>query len=154
MNAIVIFGAKYLIYFLIASAVYCFFTIEKSRRRELFIFATTTLVLAYILAKISSFLYYDPRPFVIGNFVPLIQHVADNGFPSDHMLLASTVALIVFRFKRKWGIFLFALAFIVGISRVFAGVHHLVDIFGSIVVSVASYYIVCGLTERFILRKK
>lgn len=154
MNFLIIFGAKYLIYFIIAAAAVCFFTIEKSRRRELFIFATVTLLPTYILAKILSFLFYNPRPFVVGNFAPLVQHVADNGFPSDHTLLASAVALIIFRFKRKWGIFLLALALIVGFSRVFAGVHHFIDIFGSFVVSVVTYYAVCHWRERGLLRKK
>lgn len=142
MNAVIIFGAKYLIYFLILLAGFCFFALEKNRRRELLLFAVIVLPLAYIVAKISSLLCYDPRPFVVGNFSPLVPHVADNGFPSDHTLLASAIAATVFVFKKRCGIFLFILAVIVGISRVLAGVHHVVDILGSIFISILVAYVV------------
>lgn len=154
MNAIIIFGAKYLVYILIALAVLCFFIIGKNRRREMLIFAAITLPLAYVLAKLSSLLYYDPRPFVVGppagGFVPLIPHVADNGFPSDHMLLASAVAAVIFRFEKKWGILLFVLACAVGISRVLAGVHHFVDILGGVIAAIFAAYVVhCYMSQKF-----
>lgn len=142
MNAVIIFGAEYLIYVLALAAVACFFTIEKSLRHQLLVFAVITLPLAYILAKMTSLLYYDTRPFVVDGFVPLIPHAADNGFPSDHTLAAATISAIIFRFERKQGIVLFVMALLVGISRVLAGVHHAVDVFGSVTVSVFACWVV------------
>ena len=140
MNNLIIFGAKYLIYMLLLGAAFYFFTLEKKRRKELLIFAAIVLPSAYVLAKISALLYWDPRPFVVGGFVPLIPHAPDNGFPSDHTLLVSAVALVVFAFNKKVGSAFLLLALVVGFSRVLAGVHHAVDVFGSLVFAAIAFY--------------
>ena len=54
-----------------------------------------------VIALILGHLYYNPRPFVVGNFTPLISHSVDNGFPSDHVLLASAIASILYFFSKK-----------------------------------------------------
>ena len=100
------------------------------------------LPLSYIIAKVVGHLYFDPRPFVVGHFTPLLSHAADNGFPSDHTLFGAAIAAVIFRFSRKTGTFLLFLAIFVGVARVFAGVHHTVDIAGSIVIVLATYYII------------
>ena len=99
------------------------------------IFAVLLLPLSYIAAKIISHFYFDPRPFVVGNFTPLIPHAADNGFPSDHTLLGAAIAFAIFRFNKKLGLLLLFFAILVGFSRVLAGVHHASDIAGSIVIA-------------------
>ena len=149
MNYLIIFGAKYLIYVLILFAAVYIFVQDGQKRRNMAIFALAVLPLSYIVAKISSLLYYDQRPFVIGNFIPLIPHISDNGFPSDHTLLASAVASVILFFNKKIGIGLFALALIVGISRVLAGVHHAVDVLASCVIAVVVSYLV----NRWIMRR-
>ncbi|KKQ45892.1 MAG: hypothetical protein US63_C0009G0003 [Candidatus Moranbacteria bacterium GW2011_GWC2_37_8] len=147
MDILIIFGAKYLIFLAIAIACIYFFAASKSERKKIIVFAIITLPLSYILAKISSYFYYDARPFVVGNFTPLIPHASDNGFPSDHTLLASALAAVTLYFNKKIGALLFAFTILIGTSRVLAGVHHTLDIVGSIViVAVASF-----LAYKFIL---
>ncbi|MDD5396570.1 MAG: phosphatase PAP2 family protein [Candidatus Moranbacteria bacterium] len=142
MENIIIFGAKYLIYVLLLAAAVVVFKMDKENKKKFLVFAVITLPVAYVLAKISSLVYYDPRPFVVGNFSPLIFHVADNGFPSDHTLLSATVAATVCFFNKKAGVALFVLAALVGGARVLAGVHHVADIVGSMVIAiVVSYFI-------------
>ena len=133
-NSLIIFGAKYLIFFVILIALGYIFSKPKEIRNGMLIFAIIVLPLSYLAAKIASYFYYDARPLVTQNFTPLVSHVADNGFPSDHALLATAAAAIVFFFDRKVGAFLFLLAILVGASRVLAGVHHTVDILGSIII--------------------
>ncbi len=146
MNTLIIFGAKYLVYLLILIAIFYIFNQDRKKQREIVILALIVLPLSYVIAKLASLLYYDPRPFVTGppagGFVPLVAHVADNGFPSDHTLLASAVAVVIFSFNKKIGIALFVLALIVGISRVLAGVHHTIDILGSMAIAVVVFYAV------------
>src|SRR5205085_7935625 len=90
----------------------------------------------YVTAKVLGHVYYDPRPFVQEHFTPLIPHDADNGFPSDHTLITAGVAAVIYFFNRPWGFALLGLALLVGAARVAAGVHHPVDIVGSIVIAV------------------
>jgi undecaprenyl-diphosphatase len=72
---------------------------------------------------------------VIGHFIPLVLHVPDNGFPSDHVLLTSAIASIIFPFNRGTSTAAWIVAVLVGVSRVYVGVHHPIDIIGSMVIS-------------------
>ena len=150
MKLAVIFGAKYLIYILIILMGLYFLKKDQRAKKEIAIFVGAVMPISYLIAKISSFFYYNPRPFVVGNFTPLFSHLADNGFPSDHTLLASALAATVFCFDKKMGIFFFMLAVIIGTSRVLAGVHHWMDIFGSILIALLVAYI----ASHFILKNK
>ncbi len=140
MDPLIIFGAKYLI---IVSAVITLWIISMlpSRERVRFtILLMISLPLAYVLAKIAGHFYINPRPFVVGHFIPLVQHGADNGFPSDHTLLAASLAAAVTLIRPRVGIALWIIAIVVGICRVLAGVHHGIDIIGSIVIASLAVY--------------
>ena len=91
-----------------------------------------TGTLAEILTQLGGSLFNDPRPFAVGHFRPLIPHVADNGFPSDHALLAAFLVACVI-FARVWRTVLpvAALAILVDWARVGAGIHHPIDVIGS-----------------------
>ena len=142
MNNLIIFSAKYLYIVEVALLVLCWMVLPKNRRRALLILSVIYLPLVYVVAKVGGILYVDPRPFVVGHFAPLIPHAMDNGFPSDHMLLGSAIASIIFVYNRKWGTVAWVVAFVVGASRVFAGIHHWIDIVGSVVIAVVMMWIV------------
>jgi len=134
MNLIIIFIAKYLVFISAAIAIAFFLKQSRQKQKETLVFAVILLPLSYILAKIVSHFYFDPRPFVIGHFTPLISHAADNGFPSDHTLLGAAIAFVIFHFNKKLGLWLLLFSVLMGFSRVLAGVHHTVDIVGSILI--------------------
>ncbi len=143
MDQIAIIIAKYFYLLVIAIGAVYFLFQPRNIQKSMAICAVVIAPLAYILAKIAGFLYYNPRPFVVGHFVPLIAHVADNGFPSDHVLLTGAVAMIVWFYNKKVSSVLWVLALLIGWARVFAGIHHVADIAGSIVIvliSGAAYY--------------
>ncbi len=135
MNFLIVITAKYLIFLLILLGAVFFFKQNKSQQKQLLIFGGLSLPLSYLTAKLSALFYFNPRPFVVEHFIPLLQHSADNGFPSDHVLLASAIAMVIFYYNRKVGIFFLLLSILIGIARVLSGVHHAVDILGSIVIS-------------------
>jgi membrane-associated phospholipid phosphatase len=60
------------------------------------------------------------------------------------MLLAATIASIVFLKSKTFGLFLWLLAILVGLGRILALVHHPIDIIASaviaIVATVIAYY--------------
>ncbi len=85
-------------------------------------------LLALGLAQIASLIYFSPRPFVRLHTSPLIPHGIDNGFPSDHMLLAAFVASVVFIKNKKLGLVLWIVAMLIGLGRVLALVHSPIDI--------------------------
>lgn len=138
MSAFFIFSAKYLFAVSILILGAYFFTRRWPAQKELALFAIPAGLFAYILGVIANHLFYDPRPFVVGNFTPLIQHAADNGFPSDHTLLLAALAAVGMYWNRRLGIVLWAIALLVGVSRVYVGLHHPIDIAGSVIIAIAA----------------
>ncbi len=136
MDAFFIFSAKYLFILPLLILAGYFLLRQRSSQKKIFIFAFPSLVLTYLVALLAGSLYYDPRPFVVGHFVPLIPHVPDNGFPSDHALLVSAVAAVGTCFNRRLGAILWLLALIVATARVYVGLHHLIDVVGSFTISI------------------
>lgn len=92
--------------------------------------AAVMLVVAYITAQVAGALYNDPRPFV-GHFKPLIPHGADNGFPSDHALLAASIVGAVALARVVWSLLVVPSAVLVEWARVGTGIHHPIDVIGS-----------------------
>ncbi|MDP1846072.1 MAG: phosphatase PAP2 family protein [Candidatus Moranbacteria bacterium] len=140
MNILIIYSAKYLLFVSMVIAVLYFLKQPRQKQKEALVFALILFPLSYIVAKIISRFYFDPRPFVTGNFTPLIPHAPDNGFPSDHTLLGAAIAAVIFRLNKKAGLLLFFMALFVGLARILAGVHHAADIAGSMLVVLAVYF--------------
>ena len=101
--------------------------------------AGATLVLSYLFAQIGAALYNDPRPFTTSHVAPLIAHAADNGFPSDHALLAAALVALVAFVDTVWALPFVLLAVLIDWARVGAGIHHVVDVAGSsLIVAIAA----------------
>ena len=142
LDTFFILAAQYL--FLLPALLLGAYFLLQSRpvQKKILIFAIPFLVLTYLLALLAGHLYYGPRPFVVGNFRPLILHAPDNGFPSDHALLVFTLAIIGTYLNRKLGTVLWVLGLIVAIARVYVGVHHPLDVAASAVISIFAASIV------------
>ena len=133
---LLIFGAKYLFVFSLLYALFLFVKSSPETRKQILITGLISLPLILIVSLIARELYFNPRPFVVGGFEPLIPHEPDNGFPSDHTLLTAALASVFIFFHRRASVVLWILAALVGLSRVFAGVHHLTDILGSVAIAI------------------
>jgi undecaprenyl-diphosphatase len=94
--------------------------------------AGVTGVMAEVFTQIGGAIYNDPRPFVVRHFHPLIAHIADNGFPSDHALLAAFLVVCVLR-TRFWRAVPVVTTLAVLVDWVGAGIHHPIDVIGSAV---------------------
>lgn len=153
MNLLVTIIAKYFIVIPIAFIIILFFRLKGHQKRLEFIACLIAGgILSLLLAKLGGMFINDPRPFVVGHFRPLIPHAADNGFPSDHTLLASFISWFVFHYSKKLGLVSLSLALLIGLARVYAGVHHIEDIVGSFVITVIAMIFVFALAT--LLEKK
>src|SRR3989344_4714980 len=149
MDIIAIFVAKYLfLASLLISGIY--FLKQKHLRKRILALSAISLPLAAFGAFILHHIYFNPRPFVVGKFVPLVSHVADNGFASDHALFTSLIAAILYTCNRRIGIFLFIVSFLISISRVYLGLHHAVDVIAGTFLGIAVVALVQALIKRFI----
>lgn len=136
MHIFISFIANYALVVSIAGLLITWFSFKDRAKRADFVFqALVGGALVLLLAKVGSLLFYNPRPFVVGHFIPYFPHPNNNGFPSDHTLFTSFSGFLVIAYKRKLGLVLLAIAACIGAARVIAGVHHFVDIVGAFAIS-------------------
>lgn len=153
MDAVFVFGAEYLFLSVPLIAGIYFFKQSWDSKKKMIIFGTISVSIICIIAFTASYLYNDPRPFVVGHFTPLVAHAPDNGFPSDHVLLVSAIATIVYYFNRKVSFALLVITILVAISRVYVGVHHPIDVIASIIFSFVGTFIAHTLLTNIQRRK-
>lgn len=147
MELLIIFAAKYLFIVNLLALFVLFIKSNPEIKKYLLQISVITFPIAFLFSRIASTVYYNPRPFMVENIQPLIAHVADNGFPSDHTLITATIAVVIYQRNKKLGILTGCVAIIVGTARVAARVHHPVDIIGSITIAVIAVII-----GRYILK--
>lgn len=106
----------------------------KKQILKAFIFTS----IAILISQCISHVYYHPRPFVMEVGRTLIYHAPNGSFPSDHMLIFSTIAFsYLFSAQRKLGGFLLIMAWLVAWSRVYLGVHFPLDMLGAFLLAFA-----------------
>lgn len=130
----------------------------KEQRHE---FATVLIALfgglfAYITNYLIGLVHFLPRPFAALTDVHLliVKEATEKSFPSDHAAFAFAIAIAVFLAHRRWGVVFLALAVLVGLGRIFAGVHYPSDVLVGAIVGGAWAALVChfgrGTFERLL----
>lgn len=95
--------------------------------------------LAFATNSVIALLYFRPRPFLslpdVHQLISL-HFLNSKSFPSDHTAISFAMAMMVAFAYPKLGVAAFLVAFLIGVSRIFVGVHYPLDIFGGIVVGI------------------
>jgi len=91
------------------------------------------VVVAGMLTLLIKHLVNDPRPFMVEQYVPLAHASSDNGFPSDHTLVAALLVAWAWLLDRRWtGPFIVGLLAVL-LGRLGIGAHHTLDVLASVV---------------------
>ena len=153
MHSLIIFIAKDFIVIPPLILAWVLFKSARQDTRRAVVIIVLATVLTAVLAFIGSELFNDPRPFIAGHFTPYFAHGNDNGFPSDHTLLAGLIAALTYVYSKRWGLVLFIVAALIGTSRVIAGVHHVADIIGALVFACIATFIAELIASRYLTKE-
>lgn len=149
IDHLVIFTAKYVIVLPVIVVLVLLAWQLRQKKWQFLAVVVIGGIISLALAKIGGHFVTNPRPFVVGHFTPLIPHANDNGFPSDHTLLAAVLAFAATWLKPKYAWPLILVAVGIGLSRVAAGVHHYWDIIGSLIFALIGVLIAIGIVKLF-----
>ena len=106
-------------------------------QRGLVLKTLTGIGVALFISYLCGALWPHPRPFTIGLGHAFFAHKATSSFPSNHTIIIATLAFTLL-FDRRWagwGWATLALAAVVGLSRVYLGVHFPLDIAGGLLLA-------------------
>lgn len=129
MNEILItFLASFLIW-LMFGGLLALWIFDGRVKREQALHAFAAMLLAWVITQMLKSFLPTSRPFVLNEepALTLLTH-NDGSFPSSHSAVAFSLAITIWLHNRKLGFFYLIAAFLVGIGRLFANVHYLLDI--------------------------
>jgi len=133
-----IFFADYLLWIAVGILI-ILFLIKKTRLTS--IVAGLSVVLArLVITEVIKYFYHSVRPYLVLDNVRKL--IAENknfqSFPSGHTAIFFAIAMAIFYFNRKWGIIAFVVAVLVGLSRIYVGVHWPIDILAGALIGIIS----------------
>lgn len=134
-DALGVFFATYLAYaWILAFAVAALSpgARQAERRAAAAVAAAAALFARFVVKPAIMLAYPRPRPFLV---MPDVRALISTpvseqfqSFPSGHALIFFSIAAVLFCFNRKVGALAFAAAALMGVARVYAGVHWPSDI--------------------------
>ncbi len=129
LDEFMIFSAKYLAV-VFAAVLVIFYLSFRAREQRVAALAGIATLVALGIAQGIAFLDPRPRPYVSHLADLLVSRSSDPSFPSDHATFCFAIAMMIWLHHRKLGSLLLGAALLVGISRVYVGVHYPLDVIG------------------------
>ena len=88
------------------------------------------LLLSNVVNNFFKFLFHSPRPYWFSDTVEAYSHETSFGLPSGHAQIAASVwGWLAAEVRKRWfTILAVVLIFLIGISRIYLGVHFLTDV--------------------------
>lgn len=125
-------------------------------RQRMFFFSEAAIAVILsrgIITEIIRFFYYSPRPFEALHFQSLIPE-SGSSIPSGHAAFFFALAIIIYFYNRRWGIWYFATTVFISLARIFVGVHWPSDIIAGAVVGILSGIFVHSLLKSYFQKLK
>jgi len=150
LDIFAIFCADFLIFVIPLIILFFYFFYHRNQTVSIFLRIILSAILAYLIGCLLNYslgmFFVRLRPFVlypeIYRLNDFFSSPQDYSFPSDHTAIAFVMGLVVFRNWRKFGIILLILSSLVGLSRIFVGVHYPLDILGGVLTALLSVWII------------
>lgn len=122
LDVLAIYLAQHLAYTL--AAVFVLFLLVNFRYYWwMFLEGIGAVFFGWLLVGAIGFLFSRLRPFVSGDFMMILPHAASPSFPSTHAAVFFALAIIVCFYNKKAGLGFLIGATLIGLARVFCGLH-------------------------------
>lgn len=149
-NAIIIFFAQYVIWFVYAGlCLWWFLGKDRIPVRQRLVLIFSSVVLGRGMAvEIIRAIYHRARPFLAYRVTKLIHVVLllgrdnEGSFPSGHTTIMFAIAGALYFYNKKLAGRLVLLGLLIGLARVSAGIHYPGDILGGIIVGLISAWLI------------
>ncbi len=128
LDCLTIFFAQYSGYFLLLILVFLLLKKYKKYKNLVFVSLGSALVSRFLFTELIRHLYFRSRPFVENSVNLLIYHKPTASFPSGHTSFYFALSTVVYLYNKKLGTFFFLVSFLMGISRIYCGLHWPSDI--------------------------
>ncbi len=149
LDSLGVFLAGYLGYFLIA-ALFLMFLLRFRKFWKAVIGALVSAFLSrFVFTNIIYWLLPKPRPFQAGEVNQILKAPDNSSFPSGHAAFYFAIAFFLFYKSENAGALFFSGALLIGLARVFVGIHWPVDILAGMIVGGISALI----TKKLIIKK-
>ena len=133
---------------------------EQQEVRERVILAILVSFVSIVLARFLALSFYRARPFVDPTlqFIPPFtfdgKMIATwSSFPSDHVVLFSSLAMSLWYTSKRVGLLAFAwVFFIIGLPRMYLGIHYPTDILAGFLIGMGLAWVANAKAVRGILR--
>lgn len=139
LDLLAIICAKYLIFVIFGAALGWWVSLHKSKpttawpmegkRKWLALgHLGITAIGIYLLNNLIALIHFRERPFLHEGVKQIVNPISEKSFPSDHAAASFAVATVILFYNKALGVFLFILAILVGLGRIYTGVHYPLDI--------------------------
>jgi len=148
LDYLAIFCAKYLIWIILSAGIGWWMGLHKTRtsknwplegKKKWLIFGNLALpvVVAMFINQVLGFIKFRERPLVNLQINKLINRpLTEKSFPSDHTTIVFALSMAIFFYNKKLGSLLLFLSLLVGLSRIYTGVHYPLDVYGGAIVGI------------------
>lgn len=149
LDSLGIFFAEYLGYFLIGILI--LFLLKDSKKYwSMVAKALVAAILArFVITEIIRFFWQRARPFIENQVNLLLFHDTTGSFPSGHAAFYFALSTIVYFYNKKAGAFFLIASFLIGISRIFTGVHWPSDILVGAIIGIFSGWLIIKIFNKF-----
>ena len=134
--------------YIVVGALALIWLLHKPSRRAIFVAFLSAAIARGVFVTVIRWLYHRPRPISVDAVHQLVTN-DQWAFPSGHASFFFALAMGIYLYNKKWGAWLFVFAALMGLARIFVGVHWPSDILAGALLGVAVGYCV-----KMILDKK
>lgn len=140
---------------------FCIFLFDKKEKeRKIFLILLTLLLTDWVVnIPFKMVLLCRKRPFQTIEGIRVIGKVWENcSFPSGHLAVSTAAIFVIgylFQLKTFWFyLFSFVFLFLLGLARIYSGMHYLSDVLGGVLLGIICASIIIYFDKQILWKKR